>query len=52
MVTISIELAQAINEDRKRVFGNYSFAPDMVSQVLRIRAELEQELNSDERKNV
>lgn len=48
---ISIELAQAINEDRKRVFGNYAFAPDMVSQVLRIRAELEQAINADMRKN-
>lgn len=49
---ITIELAQAINEDRKRVFGSYAFAPDMVTQVLRIRAELEQEINADTRKNV
>ncbi|WP_259703561.1 hypothetical protein [Weissella paramesenteroides] len=48
---ITIELAQAINEDRKRVFGSYAFAPDMVTQVLRIRAELEQEINADTRKN-
>lgn len=48
---ISIELAQAINEDRKRVFGSYEFAPDMVAQVLHMRAELEQEINADERKN-
>lgn len=48
---ITIELAQAINEDRKRAFGSYAFAPDMVTQVLRIRAELEQEINADTRKN-
>jgi len=47
---ITVELAQAINEDRKRVFGSYAFAPDMVTQVLRIRAELEQEINADTRK--
>lgn len=48
---ITIELAQAINEDRKHVFGSYLFAPDMVVQVLRMRAELEQEINADIRKN-
>ena len=47
---ITIELAQAINEDRKRVFSSYAFTPDMVTQVLRIRAELEQEINADTRK--
>ncbi|MDF8369281.1 hypothetical protein [Weissella paramesenteroides] len=46
---ITIELAQAINEDRKRVFGSYAFAPDMVAHVLRIRAELEQAVNADMR---
>ena len=46
---ISIELAQAINEDRKLVFGNYAFAPDMVMQVLNMRAELEKEVNADMR---
>jgi hypothetical protein len=46
---ISIELAQAINEDRKRVLGSYEFAPDMVAQVLNMRAELEKEVNADMR---
>ena len=48
---ISIELAQAINEDRKRVLGSYEFAPDMALQVLHMRSELEQEINADKRKN-
>lgn len=48
---ITIELAQAINEGRKRVLGSYAFAPDMVVQLLRMRAELEQEINADIRKN-
>ncbi|APS40986.1 hypothetical protein FOL01_0127 [Weissella jogaejeotgali] len=48
---ISIELAIALNNERNHVFGSYLFAPDMAVQVLRMRAELEQEINADIRKN-
>lgn len=49
---ISIELAIALNNERNHVFGNYLFTPDMVAQILHMRAEVEQEINADTRKNV
>lgn len=52
IVTISIELAIALNNERNHVFGSYEFAPDVISQVLHMRAELEKEINADMRKNV